>query len=323
MPCGTCPAATCRRAESMLCCDRRRRCRRRRPRGTRPCRGRRGTAPRPGARPIRAGYGSPARARAPSAVTSAVRIGAASPGGNASCSRCSASRKPRNGPPDSGSRAFSRSCAPNALDPRVRDTRSPSSPKITRVAVEGDAQLLARRCAGLRRQDGRGGDARVQRAPHRFRVRRQEQLRAEGPDVGHTGAPEVNVARRTSVPWCWMELNTRRPVSAELRDSKITSTCGPPGGTFAFNASSLRTSGNATPGASGSSSCARWWARKASTPSRSNKPWLSSIENSAREVMATTSGSARTGSMPTLCRAAVAGERDDAEGVEQPSGCSK
>ena len=42
----------------------------------------------------------------------------------------------------------------------------------------------------------------------------------------------------------------RRPVSDELRESRITSTRGSSGAP-SFNASSLRTSGNAMPGASG------------------------------------------------------------------------
>jgi len=55
-----------------------------------------------------------------------------------------------------------------------------------------------------------------------------------------------------------MELKMRRPVSAELRESRITSTRGVSSGAPSFSASSLRTTGKATPGLSTSSSCSRW-----------------------------------------------------------------
>src|SRR3546814_3904484 len=65
---------------------------------------------------------------------------------------------------------------------------------------------------------------------------------------GQVGAPEVNVAREIDRPWCWIELNTRRPVSEELRESRITSTRGDSAGAPSLSASSLRTSGKAMPG---------------------------------------------------------------------------
>src|SRR3546814_9083100 len=70
---------------------------------------------------------------------------------------------------------------------------------------------------------------------------------------GQVGAPEVNVAREIDRPWCWIELNTRRPVSEELRESRITSTRGDSAGAPSLSASSLRTSGKAMPGSSTSS----------------------------------------------------------------------
>src|SRR3546814_17394907 len=43
---------------------------------------------------------------------------------------------------------------------------------------------------------------------------------------GPVGAPDVNVAREIDRPWCWIELNTRRPVSEDLRENRTTSTRG-------------------------------------------------------------------------------------------------
>jgi hypothetical protein len=68
----------------------------------------------------------------------------------------------------------------------------------------------------------------------------------------------VNTARTISSPWCSIELKMRKPVSDELRDSRITSTRGSPGRSSRFRASSLRTSGNAIPGRRISFSFARW-----------------------------------------------------------------
>lgn len=90
-----------------------------------------------------------------------------------------------------------------------------------------------------------------------------------GATYGQVGSPAVNTARTIPSPWCWIELKIRRPVSAELRDSRITSTCGAPGGSRRFRASSLRTTGKATPGSRTSSSSPRWKSAYASTPSRS------------------------------------------------------
>ncbi len=79
-----------------------------------------------------------------------------------------------------------------------------------------------------------------------------------GRAYGQVGSPEVKVARTMPRPWCWIELKMRRPVSAELRDSRITSTRGASGVAASFSASSLRTTENAMPGASASSSWVRW-----------------------------------------------------------------
>jgi hypothetical protein len=68
----------------------------------------------------------------------------------------------------------------------------------------------------------------------------------------------VKVARTIPRPWCWIELKMRSPVSAELRDSRMTSTRGASGVAASLRASSLRTTGNAIPGGSTSSSCRRW-----------------------------------------------------------------
>ena len=79
-----------------------------------------------------------------------------------------------------------------------------------------------------------------------------------GATYGQVGSPAVNTARTMPSPWCWIELKMRRPVSAEFRDNRMTSTCGAPGGSLRLSASSLRTTGNATPGSSTSSSSWRW-----------------------------------------------------------------
>ena len=65
------------------------------------------------------------------AVTRAVRMGEASPAGKASCSLCSAARKPLNGPPDSASPTRVVSLSWKAASPDRRETRSDSSPKMT------------------------------------------------------------------------------------------------------------------------------------------------------------------------------------------------
>ena len=192
------------------------------------------------------------------AVTSAVRTGASSPGGNSACISCRADRKLRNGPPDSGSRARWCSCRPNASTPCSREIRSLSSPKITAspskamrswsrgalTARAGRIVAAATPCCSERRTDSGLAD-RNRSVPN-------------GATYGQVGSPAVNTARTMPSPWCWIELKMRRPVSAEFRDNRMTSTCGAPGGSLRLSASSLRTTGNATPGSSTSSSSWRW-----------------------------------------------------------------
>lgn len=61
-----------------------------------------------------------------------------------------------------------------------------------------------------------------------------------------------------SSAWCAIECMMRSPVSAVLRERRITSTRAR-AGARPFSASSLRTSGKATPGARTSSSRSRWY----------------------------------------------------------------
>src|SRR6185312_652973 len=109
-PCGTCPVATWRRADSTLACESSKKisapnaCRN----GplSRPPRNKASSRRTPQLRSVRI---TRLCAGAERAVTSAVRIGESSPAGNAACKRCSAARNPRNGPPDSGLSASSAS----------------------------------------------------------------------------------------------------------------------------------------------------------------------------------------------------------------------
>ena len=116
------------------------------------------------------------------AVTSAVRMGEFS-AGNAACSRCSAVRKPRNGPTDSGSAACSVSLRWNASRPFLARHPLAFVAEQHRVAIEGDTQLLTgarRRRAG---QDGGGSHTGRQRAADILGVGREEQVGLERRDV--------------------------------------------------------------------------------------------------------------------------------------------
>jgi hypothetical protein len=77
-----------------------------------------------------------------------VRIGASSAGSDC-CRTCSAERKDLKGPPDSGVRAAARSLAVNASRPSLLVHALRLVGEQHRVAVEGEAQLVAARVGAL------------------------------------------------------------------------------------------------------------------------------------------------------------------------------
>ena len=92
------------------------------------------------------------------------------------------------------------------------------------IAIEGDLQVIRGIGRAARADQRRRRDAAFQRARHVLGFGGKKQIAAERFGVAIGAAAEEKAARRMSRPCVAMELNTRKPVSAELRDSRMTST---------------------------------------------------------------------------------------------------